>query len=104
MYVFILLLRTSRKRHKVNFKMNSQVWVSFYSAGFNTKFKEPGRALLFIHNSGENDWIHTFPKGISAMWNANSRNHDLNTVRRNAESISNNDNHYTIYVYIYIYN
>ena len=27
-------------------------------------------ALLFTHNWRENNWIHTFPKGISAMWNA----------------------------------
>ena len=26
-------------------------------------------ALLFTHCWRENNWIHTFPKGISAMWN-----------------------------------
>ena len=25
-------------------------------------------ALLFTHSWKENNWIHTFPKGISAMW------------------------------------
>ena len=30
-------------------------------------------ALLFTHNWRENNWIHNFPKGISAMWNAMSR-------------------------------
>ena len=27
-------------------------------------------ALLFTHRWRENNWVHTFPKGISAMWNA----------------------------------
>ena len=30
----------------------------------------------------ENNWIHTFPKGISAMWNAISLVQDLNSCRR----------------------
>ena len=30
----------------------------------------------------ENNWIHTFPKGISAMWNAISLFQDLNSCRR----------------------
>ena len=29
----------------------------------------------------ENNWIHTFPKGISAMWNAISLVQDLNSCR-----------------------
>ena len=31
---------------------------------------------------GNNNWIHTFPKGISAMWNAISLVDDLNSCRR----------------------
>ena len=38
--------------------------------------------LLFTHSWRENNWIHTFPKGISAMWNANSLVQDLNSCRR----------------------
>ena len=36
----------------------------------------------FTHCWGENNWIHTFPKGISAMWNAISLVQDLNSCRR----------------------
>ena len=64
--------------------------------------------MLITFNWRENNWIHTFPKGISTMWNANR------IWTRVAVSISNNDNHYTIcasftnhvyliYIYIYIY-
>ena len=35
--------------------------------------------LLFTHSWRENNWIHTFPKGISAMWNAISLAQDLNS-------------------------
>ena len=38
--------------------------------------------LLFIHSWWENIWIHTFPKGISAMWNAIRLVKDLNKCRR----------------------
>ncbi len=34
-------------------------------------------ALLFTYSWRENNWIHTFPKGISAMWNAISLVSDL---------------------------
>ena len=39
----------------------------------------PQSALLFTHNWKEDIWIHTFPKGVSAMWNANSPVQDLNS-------------------------
>ena len=35
-------------------------------------------ALLFTHSWRENSGIHTFPKGIKNMWNANSLDQDLN--------------------------
>ena len=38
--------------------------------------------LLFTHSWMENNWIHTFPKGISAMWNAISLVQNLNSCRR----------------------
>ena len=38
--------------------------------------------LLFTHSWRENNWIHTFPKGISAMWNAISLVQDLNSCHR----------------------
>ena len=43
------------------------------------------------HSWRENNWIHTFPKGISAMWNAVGLVQDLNLCRR------------VIYIYIYRY-
>ena len=74
-------------------------------------------SLLFTHSWRENYWIHTFPKGISAILNA------ITTSRiwtRVTVSISYAYNHYTtgtsfmryytapqfwlsIYIYIYIY-
>ena len=38
--------------------------------------------LLFTHIWRENNWIYTFLKGISAMWNAISLVQDLNSCRR----------------------
>ena len=38
--------------------------------------------LLFTHSWRENNWIHTFPKGISAMWNVISLVQDLNSCHR----------------------
>ena len=38
--------------------------------------------LLFTHSWRESNWIHTFPKGISAMWNAISLVQDLNSCCR----------------------
>ena len=52
-------------------------------------------ALLFAHSWRENSWIHTFSKGISTMWNANSFILDLNS--------SCHAQFLNIYIYIYIY-
>ena len=38
--------------------------------------------IVFTHSWRENNWIHTFAKGISAMWNAISLVQDLNSCRR----------------------
>ena len=37
-------------------------------------------ALLFIPSWRENNWIHSFPEGISTMWNANSLVQFLNSI------------------------
>ena len=37
-------------------------------------------ALLCTHSWRENSWIHTFPKGINAIWNANSLVQVLTTI------------------------
>ena len=47
--------------------------------------------FYITHSWRENNWIHTFPKGISAMWNAVSSR----IWTRVAVSISYDDNHYT---------
>ena len=47
--------------------MNSEFSFSYTSCLTNWRVSS---ALLFTHNWRENNWIHTFPKGISAMWNA----------------------------------
>ena len=70
--------------------------------GLNSEFPSPSlvalprlkyqSALLFTHSRRENNWIHTFPKGISAMWNAISL---VQVWTRVAVSISYDDNHYT---------
>ena len=39
-------------------------------------------ALLFTHSWRENNWIHTFPKGINTMWNAINLVQELNSCRR----------------------
>ena len=38
--------------------------------------------LLYTHSWMENRWIHTFPKGISAMWTEISLVQDLNSCSR----------------------
>ena len=55
---------------------------SFSSTSCFTKAEEPSLLLLFTRSWRENNWIHTFPKGISAMWNAISLVEDLNSCRR----------------------
>ena len=35
-------------------------------SGYHTKAKEPSLPLLFTYRGG-NSWIHTFPKGFSAV-------------------------------------
>ena len=52
--------------------------------GLNTEFSFSYTSCLsnlFTHSWRENNWIHTFPKGISAMWNAISLVQDLNSYR-----------------------
>ena len=51
---------------------------SFFYTSCLTKAEEPS----LTHSWRENNWIHTFPKGISAMWNAISLAQDLNSSRR----------------------
>ena len=53
-----------------------------------------GHLLLFTHSWRENNWIHTFSKGISALWNA------IRVWTRVAGSISYDDNHYTTGIYL----
>ena len=47
-----------------------------------TKAEEPSLPYYLPIAGGRIFWIHTFPKGISAMWNAISQVQDLNSCRR----------------------
>ena len=60
-----------------------QVWIqSFLSPRLVASPRlENQSSLLFTHSWKENNWINTFPKGISAMWNAISLVQDLNSYR-----------------------
>ena len=60
--------------------LNSEFSFSYTSCL--TKAEEPSLPFYFNHIWRENNWIHTFPKGISAMWNAISLVQDLNSCRR----------------------
>ena len=51
---------------------------SFSWTGCLTKTKEPSPPY-YLSISGENNWIHTFPKGLRAIWN--SLVEDLNSCR-----------------------
>ena len=55
---------------------------SFSKTSRLTKAEEPSLPYYFTHIWKENNWIHTFPKGIRAMWNAISLVQDLNSCRR----------------------
>ena len=54
--------------------------------------EEPSLSYYLPIAGGRIFWIHTFPKGISAMWNAISLVQDLTRV---AVFISYDDNDYT---------
>ena len=55
---------------------------SFSSTSCLFKAEEPTLPYYFTHSLRENNWIQTFPKGISAMWNATILVQDLNSCRR----------------------
>ena len=88
-------LRSGRIRHKVSFKaefnrLEFRVLLLLNSLphqGWRTQ-----SVLLFTHSWRENIWIHTFPKGISTMWNAIS---PVQVWIRVTVSISYDKNHYT---------
>ena len=46
------------------------------------KAEEPSLPYYLSIAGGGNNWIHTFPKGINAMWNTISLVQDLNSCRR----------------------
>ena len=69
-------LRSGRIWHKVNFE------AEFNRFEFRVLPLQDKPALLFTHSWRENNWIHTFPKDISAMWNAISLVQDLNSCHR----------------------
>ena len=78
-------VRSGRIWHKVSFKRSLTCLKSEFffileelpNQGWRTQ-----SSLLFTHSWKENHWINTFPKGITAIWNANSIIQDLNSCRR----------------------
>ena len=78
-------LRSGRIWHKDNFKAEFDGF-EFRVFLFLDLLPHQGwrtqSVLLFTHSWRENHWIHTFPKGISSMWNAISLVQDLNSSRR----------------------
>ena len=72
----------SRMRHEVIF-IRSLTSLNFV-------FKDSSLTNYFTHNLKENNWIHTFPMGISAMQTASSKIWTPFIM-----SISYDDNHYT---------
>ena len=64
---------------------------SFSQTSCLTKAEEPSLPYYLPIAGGGNDWIHTFPKGISKMQSVLARIWICVTV-----SISYNNNHYTI--------
>ena len=55
---------------------------SFSETSCLTKAEEPSLSYYLPIAGGENNWIHTFPKGINDIWNAISLVQDLNSCRR----------------------
>ena len=72
--------------------LNSEFFFSYTSC--HTKVKEPSLPYYFTDSWKKKNWIHTFPKDTSAIWNANSLMQDLNLghciyfLRRYTTSIS----------------
>ena len=78
LYVFSYQLLCSNKIwHQVNFKWQFSF---LFSRPVTTPRLKSQADLLFISSWKENSWIHTFTKGISAMWNSNDLVQDLNLV------------------------
>ena len=69
-----------------------QVWIQSFSSPSCFQGWRTQSLLLFTHSWRENNWIHTFPKGISAMRKAIILVQDWTRV---AMSTSYDNNHYT---------
>ena len=69
---------TQKRIFKSSLKgLNSEV--SFSQTGCHTEVKEPDLGQLFIPSWKEKSWIHTFPKCVGIMLNANRLLEDLNS-------------------------
>ena len=88
-------LHSRRIWHEVNLfkaEFNRFVFRVFHLwAGLVNQSWRTQSALLFTHSWRENNRIHTFPKGISVMWNAISL---VQVWTHVAMSIYYNNNHY----------
>ena len=59
-----------------------QFFIQVLNSEFSFSKTEEPSLPYYLPIVRENNWIHTFPKGISAMWNAISLDQDLNSCRR----------------------
>ena len=75
--IFTETLHSGRIWHKVNFLAEFNGF-EFSKTSCLAKAEEPSLSYYFTHSWRENNWIHTFPKGISSIWNAISLVQDLN--------------------------
>ena len=84
--LFTQPIRSCRIWHKVNFEAEFNRFefrvFSFSKTSCLTMAEEPSLSYYLPLAGGRIFWIHTFPKGISAMWNAVSLVQDLNSSRR----------------------
>ena len=82
-YVYTQNLRTRRICRKINFTAVNRFEFSFpYPRPVAIDWLKSQSALLFTH------WMHTFTKGISAMWNANSLKKKARNWQYLAETIA----------------
>ena len=95
MYVLICIYPTPPHGQDVAqgqfFSGVQQVWIQSFPCPMSVAMRAQSE-LLFICRWRKNNWIYTFPKGISAMCNIISLIQDLNCV---TVSISYDDNHYS---------
>ena len=78
-YIYQPLLTEGQFCKRILTGLNSEF--TFSKISFLNKGKEPSLPYYLPITGRENNWIHTFPKSITAMWKATIRVQDLNSYR-----------------------